>query len=72
MRKLNMKEIKVSTKIDTIKKQNFWSLKNAIIELKCLLQVCNMSFKQAEYRISELEDRSFEILNYEEKKNEEK
>ena len=30
-----------------------------------------MSFKQAEYRISELEDRSFEILNYEEKKKKE-
>ena len=63
-----MNKIRISTKIDIIKKNQteFLELKNATIELKYSLQMFNVSFKQAEHRINELEERSFEILNYEE------
>ena len=60
-----MKEIKVSIQTYNIK-TDFLVLRNVIIELRYSLQVCKMSFKKTEHRISKREDGSFYIHNHEE------
>ena len=52
----------------TITRKQILELKNTINKLKILLKVLNSTVDQAEERINELEDRSFEIIESEEQK----
>ena len=65
-----MHKIGKSTEIDVIKRNQTdgVELKNSLIEFNCSLQRYNNKFEQAKERISQLENRTIEIIESEEQK----